>query len=328
MTDINWTRRINQMAWGFKNSAILLNAIRVGIFESLGNEARTAAEVAADRDLDARAVETVLNALVALEIVRKDGDRFSTEEGARDLLLADSPRTLKSIMGHNLYMMRGWSHLEDVLRTGEPVPGRPRDEQQMRDFILGMENISRQSSRDVLERIDMGRFRRLLDLGGGPATAAITFAQAHPEMNCVVYDLEGPIGIADEQIAAAGLADRITTRVGDFHEDDVPGGFDCVYIANIIHMMDDAATLALLRKARGALEPGGRLLLKDFFLDESRTAPVDAATFSVNMLVNTRGGKTYTLGETRALLREAGFTVEKEVAVASISRVLEAGLSA
>jgi len=324
MTEPNWTQRINEMAWGFKNSAILLNALRVGLFESLGHEWKTAEQVAADQDLDTRAVATVLNALVALEIVRKEGDRFRTEDGARELLLADSPRTLKSIMGHNLYMMRGWARLEDVLRTGEPAPDRPRDEQQMRDFILGMENISRQSSRDVLESIDLGRFGRLLDLGGGPATAAITFARAHPEMQCVVLDLEGPIGIAKEQIAAAGLKDRISTVVGDFHTDGIPGGFDCVYIANIIHMLDEAATLNLLRKARGALKPTGRLLLKDFFTDETRTAPVAAATFSVNMLVNTRGGKTYTLGETRDLLCEAGFTVEAEVDVATISKVVEA----
>ncbi len=327
MPEKNWTQHINQMAWGFKNSAILLNAIRVGLFESLGHDWKTAAEVAADQGLNTRAVAIVLNALTALEILRKEGDRFQTEEGARALLLADSPHTLKSIMGHNLYMMRGWAQLEEVLRTGEPVPGRPRDERQMRDFILGMENISRQSSRDVLANLDLGRFRRLLDLGGGPATAAITFARAHAGLECVVFDLEGPIGIAIEQITKAGLQDRISTVAGDFHTDELPGGFDAVYIANIIHMLDETATLNLLRKARHALRPGGRLLLKDFFVDETLTAPVEAATFSVNMLVNTRGGKTYTREETHRLLREAGFRVEAEVDVAAISKVLEAGLS-
>jgi cyclopropane fatty-acyl-phospholipid synthase-like methyltransferase len=194
----------------------------------------------------------------------------------------------------------------------------------MRDFILGMENVSRGSSRQVVEKVDLSGIKRLLDLGGGPATAAITFAQAHPEMECVVFDLEGPLEIGQEQIAAAGLKDRITTVAGDFHKDELPGGFDTVYISNVIHMMDAEHTLDLLRKAHQALAPGGRLLLKDFFLEESGIEPVSGAQFSVNMLVNTKGGKTYRRSEALDLIRKAGFTDLELTSVATQSQVVSA----
>jgi ubiquinone/menaquinone biosynthesis C-methylase UbiE len=321
---MDWTQRINEMAWGYKDAAILLNSLRVGIFEALDDRWLTPAEVAGACGLDERACDVVMHALAASGVLLKEGDRFATEPEARSLLLADSPTTLKSILGHNLFMMRNWAHLEDVLRSGEPVRRQERDEQQMRDFICGMENVSRQSSREVAARIDLSGVRRLLDLGGGPGTAAITFAREHPDMECVVFDLEGPVGIGRQQIEKAGLTGRIATVAGDFHTDPIPGGFDVVYISNIIHMMDAEHTLALLRKGRQALREGGRLLLKDFFLEDSRTEPASGAQFSVNMLVNTRGGKTYTRREALDLLTEAGLGDFEIIDVARQSQVIVA----
>jgi len=319
---MDWAQRINDMASGYKNAAILLNALRAGIFQALGEESLTAEELAESCQLDHRATEVVLLALVAAEILNQQGDRFSIDPGARPLLLKDGPETLSSILGHNLFMMRNWAYLDEALATGQPVRKEERSEQQMRDFICGMENVSRQSSRQVVQLVDLSEDRRLLDLGGGPGTAAITFAQAHSQLQCVVFDLEGPVGIAQQQIEKAGLSDRVSVVAGDFHEDGVGNGFDVVYISNIIHMLAPEATAKLLAKARQALEPGGRLILKDFFLEDNRTEPASGAQFSVNMLVNTTGGKTYTRSETLALLADAGFGSVEVIDVAVQSQLL------
>ena len=95
--------------------------------------------------------------------------------------------------------------------------------------------------------------------------------------------------------------------MGDFHTDDYGQDFDVVYISNIIHMLSPDQTRQLLTKAGQALVSGGRVLVKDFFLDDTRTAPAWTAQFSVNMLVSTKGGKSYTLTEMSALLEQTGF---------------------
>jgi cyclopropane fatty-acyl-phospholipid synthase-like methyltransferase len=195
---------------------------------------------------------------------------------------------------------------------------------EMRDFILGMENVSRRSSEAVAELLDLTGCRRLLDLGGGPGTAALTFARANPGLECVVFDLPGPVGIADEQIAAAGLGDRVSTVAGDFHTDSFDTGYDVVYIANILHMLGPDECIRLLEKAAAALTPGGRLVVKDFFLEESRTAPAFAAQFSVNMLVATMAGRTYTRAEMDEQFAAAGFVATAAHPVAENSLVLEA----
>jgi len=177
------------------------------------------------------------------------------------------------------------------------------------------------SSVEVAEALpELSACTRLLDLGGGPGTSAITFCKRWPGMKAVVFDLPAVTPMAQSEIDAAGLADRITVHPGDYHVDPLPapGGepFDAVYVSHIIHSLAPAETRALLVKAVEVLAPGGILVVKDFYLDDSRTAPVFAARFSINMLVGTAGGKTYTWSEIEALTRDLGLLAPQRLHVA------------
>ncbi len=319
---MDWAERIDTMTAGYRNACILIAALKTGILETLGEDTKSSAEVAGLTGLDARATGVVMCALAAAEILVKDGDRFAIDPGARPYLLADSPDTMVSIIGHNRSMLKSWVLLEDVLKTGAPAPRGERTPEEIEDFICGMENVSRRTSEEVAAKVDFSGARRLLDLGGGPGTAALTFAKAHPDLHCVVFDLASPVQIAQKQIAKAGLTDRVTTKAGDFHTNDFGQGFDVVYIANIIHMLSPDETRRLLQKSARALVPGGRLLVKDFFLDDTRIEPAWTAQFSVNMLVNTPGGKSYTLTEMRDFLAQTGFGDLETVPIARHSLVI------
>lgn len=325
---MDWATRLDEMTTGYRGGAMIMAAVRTGIFDTLAAGPLGPQDVAAAAGLAPRAVDVLLHGLAAVGILHKQGEAFALDPGAAPYLCADSPETMASIVGHNLTLMRAWARLDTVLLTGAPAPGPERSERELRDFILGMENISRRSSEDVAARIDLGDARRLLDLGGGPGTAALVFARRWPQLQCVVFDLPGPVAIAAEQIAAAGLGGRVTTRAGDFDDDDPGTGYDVVYVSNIIHMMGLDETVALLRTCAGALVPGGRILLKDFFLEDDRVQPAAAAVFNVNMLAVTEHGKSYTRREAEALLAEAGFGPVSVVPVARHSLVLDARLVA
>ncbi len=316
--------KLDRIAAGYQDAFILLTGLRVGVFDALADGPRTPAELAARLELDTRALDLVLHALAAVGILVKEGDRFRIEADCAPLLVADSPATMASIYRHHDRLSHRWIRLEETLRTGKPVPrdGAGRAPREHRDYICGMENISRGSSRDAAAAIDFSAARRLLDVGGGPGTASLVFAAANPALRCVVFDLPETTAIAREMIAASGFADRVTAVDGDFHADDFGEGFDVVYVSNIIHMLPPEATAMIARKARAALVPGGRLMFKDFYLDDTRTAPAHAARFGVNMLVGTEGGKSYTLTETKAIMAEAGFGAFTEVPVGGRSLVV------
>jgi len=318
--------RLDEVMRNYQSSIVLLSAGKVGLFAALGERTRSASELAAELELDPRAIETVLLALTADGFLEHTHTGFHISDVYVPFLLPDSPETMANILNHNHNCMRRWSVLTDVLKTGQPAPREtePAEGQDMRDFICGMANISRLSSLEVVEKLDLSPFRRMLDLGGGPATSSIVFAQRYPQLHCVVFDLPGPLTVAKEQIAAAGLADRITTRAGDFFRDDFGTGYDLVYIANIIHSLGTAETAQIVAKSHQALAAGGSLVVKDFFMADSRTEPQAAALFSVNMLVGTEQGKSYTLTETVEILTAAGFGDFQTVPVARASSLLMA----
>lgn len=324
-------RFLDQLAAAYQDSLILLAANHLGVLAALQDGPRTARDLAGALDLDPRALETLLLALAGAEILEQKGPgTFALQPELAPYLAPAGEHSLHSIFDHHWHLVQRWSHLADVVRTGRPAP-RPgageagrRDPRELRAFICGMKDISRRSSLEVADAVpELGDCRHLLDLGGGPGTAAITFCRRWPTLRAVVFDLPEVVPIAAEEIAAAGLETRITTLAGDYHRDplihDGQPLYDAVYVANIIHSLAPAETRRLLREAAGVLAPGGLLVVKDFYLEDSRTEPAAGARFAVNMLVGTEGGKSYTWTETEALLRDVGLgdLARRRVATAS-----------
>jgi SAM-dependent methyltransferase len=325
--------RLDELARGFMHSTIVLTACATGIFEVMGRQGWKAQALAERLAVDARALETVLRALASDEIVLCEEGIYRIDPAYAPFLLRGGTQSQTFILNHNYHIMQRWVRLAEVLRTGKPIaradPAADPDEaeRQMRDFICGMADISRASSVEVAEKYDLSAHRRMLDLGGGPATAAIVFARANPALHCVVFDLPGPLAIAREQIEAAGLAERIATLAGDYFSDDIGSGYDLIYVSNIIHSMDADETRRLIAKCRRALAPGGVAIVKDFFLEVDCIHPAYAAMFSVNMLIGTEGGRSYTLSEVRAMAQAEGFARFETLEVGISSRLLVCRLS-
>ena len=314
--------RLEQLAQGYQNSVILLTALHEGLFEAIGRDAHRPGELAARLELDVRAVDILLHALAAAGVLARNGDgRFSLPPDNADVLLRDGADSQAMIFAHHYDMMRRWVKLDSTLHSGEPVPREPSSRKH-RDYICGMQDVSRKTSREVAGRIDMGGVRRLLDVGGGPATASLTLAAAHPQLECVVFDLPETAAIAREVIATTDLADRVSVVEGDYFSDDFGEGFDVVYISNIIHSTGAGAVAMICRKAHAALVTGGRIMVKDFFLDDDRCNPDFGARFAVNMLVATREGRSYTRSETIQAMRDVGFDDFEVVDVAKHSQVI------
>jgi SAM-dependent methyltransferase len=316
--------RLDEMARGYQHAVVLLTAVKTGLFAAMGREPWAVGALAKKTRFDLRALDVTLHALAAEGVLLKENDIFRLDPEFAPFLLPDSPETQASILSHNHSCMKRWVHLDRTLRTGRPVPeaAGPRDAVALRDFICGMANISRGSSLEVAAKVDFSKFGRLLDLGGGPGTSSIVFATRYPGLRCVVFDLKETIAIARKEIAKAGVGDRVKTRAGDYFRDEFGRRFDAVYVSNIIHSLSPDDTRMLFEKSRRAMNPGGTVIVKDFFLDDSRTAPLSAALFSINMLTATEGGKSYTWTETQELLAAAGFGRFERMPVAMASGLL------
>jgi SAM-dependent methyltransferase len=311
-----------KMSRGFQAAKILMVAVDLGVFDFL-EEPRSAVEAAAKLRTDERATGIFLNGLAALGVITKGVDYFQNSEAASRYLVRGKAGYRGTIIAHMHHTWkRGWNELETTIYEGRP-PGvdpqqwvddrKERSPEEVRAFILGMDALARDLAPQVAAKLDLKEVRHLLDLGGGPATYAITFAQKNPGLKARVFDLPAPIRIAQENIAAAGLSGRIDTRAGNFLKDHIGAGYDFIWVSQIFHSHDEDQCHLIIEKCVQALNPGGRLAIQDFFLNPDGYSPPGAAMFSVHMLAVTPRGRSYTWGEVAEWLQEAGLSVPEHI---------------
>jgi len=126
-------------------------------------------------------------------------------------------------------------------------------------------------------------------------------------VRCEILDIPEVVPLTAEYVRQAGVSEQVTLRTGDMLKDDFGSGFDIVMLNAICHMFSEEQNRDIIRRAYRALAPNGRLVVQDFILNPDKTGPQQAALFSLNMLVNTDGGASYSEGEYTQWMKAAGF---------------------
>ncbi len=291
---------LRRLYLGFIDSRVLLTANNLGVFEKL-KKASTAAEVSRKLKTDRRATEILLDALTGIGLVKKSRDgKYLNAPVSNRYLVKDTHLYQGDIIRHASSMWEGFSALDKVVKTGHPVKRANGHE----FFIMGMHNISRLRTKPLIEAIGLKNVKTMLDLAGGPGTNALAIAKKGVKV--AIFDLPDTIKIAKKVARIEGVK-GIDFISGDFHLDNIGSGYDLILISQIFHAFSAEENISLLRKSKAALNPGGRVVVQEFPINESRTAPPNSALFSVNMLVATKNGRCYTPKEMKKWLADSGF---------------------
>jgi len=152
-----------------------------------------------------------------------------------------------------------------------------------------------------------GERARVLDIAAGHGFFGIHVALYNPAAEITFQDWDNVLAVATENASARGLAGRFRTIAGSAFDVDLGTGYDLVLLPNFLHHFDYATNVALLRKVRAALEPGGRVAVIEFVPNDDRVSPPDGALFAMRMLGTTPAGDAYTAAELGRMLGEAGF---------------------
>ena len=306
-----WTAdELLQSVREFQPACVIVAAAELDVFTILHNRPADAADVAARLDSDPRATAVLLDALAAMNLLRKSGGRYEVPEDVGKALVEGGAQCILGMVRHQGNCLRRWSQLAKVVKTGKPIEGEVSVRGVKEDrisFIRAMDEISGPVAARVIESLGSLKFNHMLDLGGASGTWTIPFLRREPDARATIFDLPDAIPMAAYRMKRAGLTDRVSLLPGDFYSDELPAGFDLAWVSAIVHQNSREENRAMFRKVFAALVPGGRVLIRDIVMDESRTAPAGGAFFAVNMLVATSGGGTFTLSELNADLKAAGF---------------------
>jgi SAM-dependent methyltransferase len=181
-----------------------------------------------------------------------------------------------------------------------------------RHLTLALSGRSRNVAPVLAARYSLDSARLVLDVGGGTGIYVFAWLQQHPGLRAIVWDRPEVLKVAAEIADEFGVADRLECRSGDMFHDPVPSGADVVLFSNVLHDWDVPACRALVGRCSQALEPGGRLLIHDVFLNDALDGPLPVALYSAALFRLTEG-RAYSAGEFRGWLAEAGLVAHEVI---------------
>jgi SAM-dependent methyltransferase len=299
---------IVRLASGFMAAQHLFTASDLGVFEALADSPATIDALAARIGLTRRAARITADAMVALDLLERDGDHYRNGPAAAAFLAGVGPADLRPLLrfwGSISYPT--WQDLTTALASGPPREVFELDDELQEIVSAGIEAILTGPANALGRAVDFAPRQRMLDVGGGTGSWTIATLRQHPHLTATVYELPVTAEIARKRIASDGLADRIDVAAGDALTDPLPAGHDVVLLANLVHYWSPTTNIALLRRIRDAVAADGMLLMADFWTDPTHTQPVQAALMAGEFAVHVRDGDVYSVEEMQTMLADSGW---------------------
>ena len=314
MTDAR--EKLFALTGGWQTACAVLAASELDLFtEIVKRGSATADELARELGLDLKGTTYLLAALSSLNLIEKTGGAFRVVDEYVPCLDSRSPETITPMLRHQANCLRNWAQLAWTVKSGVPIPstcGVNDAFVEFQDFILAMDVIAKQIAPVMAQKLldaDLLNFKRMLDLGGASGTYSFAFLEKNPNPDAKSVLFDRPAALEEAKIKAANspFGDRLEYCPGDFYVDPYPTDVDFVWISAIIHQQGDDETEKMFRRSFESLRSGGRVGVRDVYINDSFTGPKPAAFFGLNMLVRRKDGKVYNAKETIALLTKVGF---------------------
>ena len=224
--------RIMEVGMAFWPAKVLLSAVELGLFTTLGTGSMTGLELAKALGLNARANPDFFDSLVALRFLERDGNgpegRYRNTDETGLFLDRQSPAFIGGFLEMaNARLYPFWGDLTTALQTGKPqnetkhggagvfeeLYSKP---ERLEQFMDAMAGISAGNFQAFADKFDFSRYRTMTDVGGATGLLSMSVARRHPHMTCTSTDLPKAVEIANRRIAEAGLCDRVKTQPIDF----------------------------------------------------------------------------------------------------------------
>jgi SAM-dependent methyltransferase len=306
------TVRLQDLAYGYRQSATLLAAIELDLFSKISAGARTVQTVAAAVEIAPVNAERLLTGCAALGLLTIEDGNFSNAPDVERFLVKGSRSYagpwLKT-MGRSDYS--AWNQLASHLRSKEPARILGTYEnfsvEDARKLHAATFSIGMGAGRRFANQCDLSARKLILDLGGGSGCYCIAAAQKYPRIKGIVFDLPSVAVVAREYIAENGFSDRITAQPGDFTKDQLPPGADVVILASNLPQYSPEIIRHVVTRAFEALAPGGEMHVIGEMLNNEKTGPLGPALWGLNEALYGSTGVAHSERETIGYLKDAGF---------------------
>ena len=322
MSDAEDPSRILEVGFAFWGSKVLLTAVELGVFTTLGKRIMSGDELGQALKLHPRGIWDFLDALVALGFLGREGNgaeaMYSNTEQTSRFLDKNRPEYIGGILEMaSQRLFKFWSNLGPALKTGKPQneikhSQKPmfevlyEDIPRLEQFMAAMRGVSRGNFQALAKKFDFSSYATLCDVGGATGLLSSLVAIEHPHIQCTTFDLPVVEPIARKWIEQAGLTDRINIQSGDFLKDTLPKA-DIITMGMILHDWNLEKKKHLIKLTYEALPADGGFIAIENLIDDERRVNAFGLMMSLNMLIEFGDAFDFTGAEFWDWCREAGF---------------------
>lgn len=323
-------RRIFEIAWGFAPPLMLEAAVKHKVFDVLDGGGKTAEQVASATNTSPRGMRALLNGLVGLEFLKKNGDQYALTPESAAFLVTTKPAFQGGLLRHfSRQLLPNWVELPEIVRTGKPRSAYNSEKDGQKFFADFVEDLfalnyaGAKALADALAKeLSQSPPVKVLDLAAGAGVWGIALAEKSPNVQVTAVDWPGVTPVALKVAKRHRVADRYRTIEGDLADADFGAGYRVATLGHILHSEGAQRSQKLIKKVFAALAPGGTIAIAEFLPNNDRTGPLMPLIFAINMLVATENGDTYTVPEITGWLTAAGFTSVRTLEVPAPSPLI------
>ena len=302
------------MATAYWNSATLIAAVKLGLFDAIDQGSTTIEEIAVSTNTNVVATDTLLVALLALGLVERQDEKYQNSELAQTYLVSGQPQSLGGALLYNADVYPLWGQLAEVVQKGDtakdPQAYLGGDLEKTKRFVYGMHHRALGVGRAVSAMIDLEGSTYLADLGGGPGTYSALLTQKYPDLKADVLDLPAVVEVSKEIMDNMRASGSVTCSAYDYYVDDLPAkAYDAVLISGVLHREQPEMVQNIFKKVADRLPIGGTLWISDVMLNNDRSGPLFSAMFALNMRVLAHDGRCHSVVEQSSWLQDLGFEV-------------------
>ncbi len=309
-----------------EESNVLICALELKIFSVLKKKSLLAKQIAFITKTKVEGIEILLNALTAMGALKVNKDFYKNTSVTYKYFCESSPDFKRGTVMLKLDGRDEYSYLLKTIKKGRDLKKFDEsDDPSFRTlFTYAMHERSNLYADKIASLVTKQKIGNLIDIGAGPGSYSAAILKKDKNATATLIDREAAIKVARELHKKKSFYKRIKFINGDLFSDEFGIGYDTVFLSNIIHIYNISENKVILKKINKALVYGGRIILYDLFLKDSRTEPYDAAMFAVTMLLYTKTGKSYSYSEVNSLLKKTGFARIKKIEIGHGSTIIEA----
>ncbi len=290
---------LEDLATGYWFSEVLFTAVELEVFTLLESEGMTTAELAGTLDMPVSGLGRFLQALSAINLVVRDGERYFNTKLASDYLVPSKYGYQGDSILWRKGLKSGWQDLSECLKAGGRVnfpaeeEGQEQFARRIHKYINAMDNIAKTKVEEIFPFFEGLELKgQILDIGTGSGAIASGFLESFPSLSATLVDIQEVLNYTRVLMDNKGFGKRVSYIPINILEPWplVKEGFDLVILSNIIHAYSEEEIPLILDRAAKCLKPGGFLIIHDFFPEH---CSAKASLLDLNMFINTYNGRIF-----------------------------------